>query len=374
MVARLGGDEFTVLIENISSPAEATQVAERILDTLCKPFNLQGYTLFPSASIGIVIGSHLYQSAIDLLRDADLAMYKAKSTGRACYALFTTDLHTRIYKVLQIESDLRRALERQEFILHYQPIVSLSTGKLIGFEALIRWQHPQDGFIPPYEFIEISEETGFIIPLGEWVLREACRQLYAWHQAFPEQADLIVSVNLSSKQLREPKLIEQIDDVLAETGLAGRFLKLELTESMLVDDVETVIQTLTNIRAREIQLSIDDFGTGYSSLSYLPRFPINTIKIDRSFVSRMTSDTESLEIVRAITMLARSIDIEVIAEGIETLEQLLQLKTIGCEFGQGYWFSKPLDRLSIQQMISAQTQWSLHETLEAESSLSLIQG
>jgi diguanylate cyclase (GGDEF)-like protein len=371
MVARLGGDEFTVLIENISSPAEATQVAERILDTLCKPFNLQGYTLFPSASIGIVIGSHLYQSAIDLLRDADLAMYKAKSTGRACYALFTTDLHTRIYKVLQIESDLRRALEKQEFILHYQPIVSLSTGKLIGFEALIRWQHPQDGFIPPYEFIEISEETGFIIPLGEWVLREACRQLYAWHQAFPEQSDLIVSVNLSSKQLREPKLIEQIDCVLAETGLAGRFLKLELTESMLVDDVEMVIQTLTNIRARDIQLSIDDFGTGYSSLSYLPRFPINTIKIDRSFVSRMMSDTENLEIVRAIAMLAQSIDIDVIAEGIETLEQLLQLKTIGCEFGQGYWFSKPLDRLSIQKMISAQTQWSLNETLEAEPSLML---
>jgi diguanylate cyclase (GGDEF)-like protein len=371
MVARLGGDEFTVLIEKIGAPAEATQVAERILDTLCKPFSLKGYTLFPSASIGIVIGSHSYQSATDLLRDADLAMYKAKSTGRACYALFTTDLHTRIYKVLQIESDLRRALEQQEFILHYQPIVSLSMGKLIGFEALIRWQHPQDGFIPPYEFIEISEETGFIIPLGEWVLREACRQLHTWHQAFPQQADLIVSVNLSSKQLREPRLIEQIDCILAETGLAGRFLKLELTESMLVDDVQTVIQTLINIRAREIQLSIDDFGTGYSSLSYLPRFPINTIKIDRSFVSRMTSDTENLEIVRAIAMLAQSIDIEVIAEGVETLEQLLQLKTIGCEFGQGYWFSKPLDSLSIQQTILAQTQWPLSETLGTQSSLLL---
>jgi diguanylate cyclase (GGDEF)-like protein len=371
MVARLGGDEFTVLIENISDPAEATQVAERILDTLCKPFTLQGYTLFPSASIGIVIGSHLYQSATDLLRDADLAMYKAKSTGKACYALFTTDLHTRIYKVLQIESDLRRALEQQEFILHYQPIVSLSAGKLIGFEALIRWQHPQNGFIPPYEFIEISEETGFIIPLGEWILREACRQLRAWHQAFPEQGDLIVSVNLSSKQLREPKLIEQIDNILAETGLAGRFLKLELTESMLVDNVEMVIQTLINIRARDIQLSIDDFGTGYSSLSYLPRFPINTIKIDRSFVSRMMSDTENLEIVRAIAMLAQSIDIEVIAEGVETLEQLLQLKTIGCEFGQGYWFAKPLDSLSIQQTILAQTQWPSSETLNAQSSLLL---
>jgi diguanylate cyclase (GGDEF)-like protein len=364
VVARLGGDEFTVLIENMRELEEATQVAERILAALCKPFSLQGHMLFPSASIGIVIGSPQYQSATDLLRDADLAMYKAKGTGRACYAMFTTDLHTRTCKVLQIESDLRQALDQQEFTLHYQPIVSLSTGNLIGFEALLRWQHPQNGFISPCEFIGISEETGFIIPLGEWVLREACRQLYAWHQSFPEHGDLIVSVNLSSKQLREPKLIEQIDRILSDTGLEGRFLKLELTESMLVDEVEMVIQTLTNIRARNIQLSIDDFGTGYSSLSYLPRFPINTLKIDRSFVNRMTCDAESLEIVRAIIMLAQSIGIEVIAEGIETLQQLLQLKTIGCEFGQGYWFSRPIDSLSAEQILLGSTQWSLSEGLD----------
>jgi diguanylate cyclase (GGDEF)-like protein len=364
VVARLGGDEFTVLIENMRELEEATQVAERILAALCKPFSLQGHMLFPSASIGIVIGSPQYQSATDLLRDADLAMYKAKGTGRACYAMFTTDLHTRTCKVLQIESDLRQALDQQEFTLHYQPIVSLSTGNLIGFEALLRWQHPQNGFISPCEFIGISEETGFIIPLGEWVLREACRQLYAWHQSFPEHGGLIVSVNLSSKQLREPKLIEQIDRILSDTGLEGRFLKLELTESMLVDEVEMVIQTLTNIRARNIQLSIDDFGTGYSSLSYLPRFPINTLKIDRSFVNRMTCDAESLEIVRAIIMLAQSIGIEVIAEGIETLQQLLQLKTIGCEFGQGYWFSRPIDSLSAEQILLGSTQWSLSEGLD----------
>jgi diguanylate cyclase (GGDEF)-like protein len=359
VVARLGGDEFTVLIENMREPAEATQVAERILAALCKPLNLQGHMLFPSASIGIVIGSSLYQNATDLLRDADLAMYKAKRTGRACYAMFTTDLHTQTFKVLQIESDLRQALDQQEFTLHYQPIVSLSTGNLIGFEALLRWQHPHNGFIAPSEFIEISEETGFIIPLGEWVLQEACRQLNEWHQRFPAHGELIVSVNLSSKQLREPGLIDQIDRILTETGLDGKFLKLELTESMLVDEVESVIQTLINIRARDIQLSIDDFGTGYSSLSYLPRFPINTLKIDRSFVNRMTIDAESLEIVRAITMLAQSIGIEVIAEGVETLQQLLQLKTIGCEFGQGYWFARPLESGLAQQMLTKPTQWLL---------------
>jgi diguanylate cyclase (GGDEF)-like protein len=372
MVARLGGDEFTVLIENMRESAEATQVAERILAALCKPFSLQGHMLFPSASIGIVIGSSSYQNATDLLRDADLAMYKAKGTGRACYAMFTTDLHTRTFKALQIESDLRQALAQQEFKLHYQPIVSLSTGALIGFEALIRWQHPQNGFIAPCEFIEISEETGFIIPLGEWVLQEACRQLQAWHQSVPEHRELIVSVNLSSKQLREPKLIEQVDRILAQTGLEGRFLKLELTESMLVDEVEAVIQTLVDIRSRNIQLSIDDFGTGYSSLSYLPRFPINTLKIDRSFVNGMLNDAESLEIVRAITMLAQSIGIEVIAEGVETLPQLLQLKTIGCEFGQGYWFSRPLDTVSAHRMLLKPMHWSLTEALEAFPSFELV--
>jgi EAL domain-containing protein (putative c-di-GMP-specific phosphodiesterase class I) len=297
-------------------------------------------------------------------------MYKAKGTGRACYAMFTTDLHTHTFKVLQIESDLRQALEQKEFALHYQPIVSLRTGYLIGFEALLRWQHPQNGFVAPCEFIGISEETGFIIPLGEWVLQEACRQLYAWHQSFPEYRDLIVSVNLSSKQLREPKLIDRIDKILAETGLEGRFLKLELTESMLVDDVEMVIQTLTNIRARQIQLSIDDFGTGYSSLSYLPRFPINTLKIDRSFVNRMTSDAESLEIVRAITMLGQSIGIEVIAEGIETQQQLLQLQTIGCEFGQGYWFSKAVDRIAAEQLLLELPPCALSEVLDLRSDAS----
>jgi diguanylate cyclase (GGDEF)-like protein len=362
MVARLGGDEFTVLIENMHEPAESTQVAERILASLCQPINLMGHTMFPSASIGIVMGSPAYQDGTELLRDADLAMYEAKGTGRACYALFTSDLHTRTVKTLQLEGDLRQALDRQEFLLNYQPIVALETGTLIGFEALVRWQHPVKGFISPLDFITISEETGFIIPLGEWVLREACHQLRIWHQKFPEQSGLIISVNLSSKQLREPRLIERIDAILAETGLDGRFLKLELTESMLVDDIEVVLQTLDQIRDRDIQLSIDDFGTGYSSLSYLPRFPINTLKIDRSFISRMTEDGENLEIVRAIITLAQSIAIDVIAEGIETPEQVNLLRLLGCDFGQGYWFAKPLAPKFAQQIIANPNEWSVHFT------------
>jgi EAL domain-containing protein (putative c-di-GMP-specific phosphodiesterase class I) len=278
-------------------------------------------------------------------------MYSAKDNGRGCYALFNQELHLQSIKLLQIESDLHRALENQEFVLHYQPIISLETATLTGFEALIRWQHPTKGFIFPVDFIPIAEETGFIIPLGMWILKEACQQLRAWHLAFPERSALIMGVNLASKQLRDPGFIERLDLVVAETGLEGSALKLELTESMLVDNIESVLQTLASIRSRDIQLSIDDFGTGYSSLSYLPRFPINTLKIDRSFVNQMTLDAENLEIVRAITTLAHSIGIDVVAEGIETTQQLDLLQTLGCGFGQGYLFAKPLDFHSASQFI-----------------------
>jgi diguanylate cyclase (GGDEF)-like protein len=370
MVSRLGGDEFTVLLENIRSPSEATLVAERILEALCHSLRLEGHTLFPSASIGIVIGSQSYQNATDLLRDADLAMYEAKKTGRACYAMFTNDLHTRTFKVLKLEGALRQALTQNEFQLYYQPIISLKTNQLIGFEALVRWQHPERGFMPPNEFIALAEETGFIIPLGEWVLREACRQMHTWHKEFPNQADLIISINLSSKQLRDPNLIASIDLILSETGLDGRFVKLELTESMLVDDVEMVIQTLESICERHIQLSIDDFGTGYSSLSYLPRFPVDTLKIDRSFVSRMAEDPQNLEIVRAIVSLAQSIEMTVVAEGIETAEQLEQLKVLGCGFGQGYLFSRPLDSQAIEKTILGNDRFAIASPATSPSATS----
>ncbi|WP_404783402.1 putative bifunctional diguanylate cyclase/phosphodiesterase [Altericista sp. CCNU0014] len=351
LIARFGGDEFSILLDNIQNQAEALQVAQRLLTALESPFHLGEHTLFASASIGIAVGSSDHENAADLLRDADLAMYSAKGRGRGCYALFSQELHLQSVKLLQIESDLHRALERQEFILYYQPIVSLETSTLIGFEALVRWQHATRGFIAPGDFIPIAEETGFIIPLGMWVLQKACLQLRAWNLAFPQQTALTMSVNLASKQLQDPRFIEQLDRVLAETGLDGSVLKLELTESMLLDNIESVLQTLASIKSRNIQLSIDDFGTGYSSLSYLPRFPINTLKIDRSFVDRMTVDAENLEIVRAIATLAHSIGIDVVAEGIETVQQLELLQTLHCEFGQGYLFSKPLDPHIAEQYI-----------------------
>lgn len=351
-IARLGGDEFTILLGQISAPIDAIHVAQRLLDTLRTPFKVKEHTLFSSASIGIAIGSTSNLSATDLLRDADLAMYYAKGSGKACYALFNQELHIQSLKLLQMESDLRQALAQQEFVLHYQPIVTLPIGEWVGFEALVRWQHPSQGLILPREFIPVAEETGLIISLGEWVLREACCQLQTWRVTYPEHSALTVSVNLASKQLREPNFIQQLDMILTKTGLDGSNLKLELTESMLVDDVETVLQTLTNIRNRNIQLSIDDFGTGYSSLSYLPRFPINTLKIDHAFVEQMMVDAENFEIVRAIITLAHSIGIDVVAEGIETLEQVTQLESLGCEFGQGYWFSKPLDAAAVERAIA----------------------
>jgi EAL domain-containing protein (putative c-di-GMP-specific phosphodiesterase class I) len=351
LIARFGGDEFSVFLDNIQDQAEATQVAQRLLTALQAPFHVIEHTLFASASIGIAVGSSDHQNAVDLLRDADLAMYKAKDNGRGCYALFNPELHIQSIKLLQIENDLHRALKLQEFVLHYQPIISLETEALIGFEALVRWQHPTKGFIPPCDFIPIAEETGFIIPLGLWILEEACRQLQAWHVAFPDESALTMSVNLASKQLQEPRFIEQLDRILSETGLDGSSLKLELTESMLVNNIESVLQTLSSLRSRKIELSIDDFGTGYSSLSYLPRFPISTLKIDRSFVNQMSVDAENLEIVRAITTLAHSIGIDVVAEGIETNQQLELLQTLGCELGQGYLFSKPLDHGSAEKLI-----------------------
>lgn len=349
LVARLGGDEFTILLENILDTSEVIQIAEQILHSLSAPFYLQEQMHFPSASIGIVLGSADYRNATELLRDADLAMYRAKETGRSRYALFNQELHTQTLRLLQLENDLRQAIERQEFVLHYQPLIALETGQLVGFEALVRWHHPHQGLIPPSDFIPLAEETGCIIPLGAWVLREACQQLHHWQCLFPEQAGLTISVNLAAQQLQDPRFIERVDSILAEIGMDSRCLKLELTESMLIDDAETMLQTLKAIRGRNIQLSIDDFGTGYSSLSYLPRFPIDALKIDRSFISRMTLDAENFEIVRSIATLAHSLGMDLVAEGIESPEVVTLLKTLGCELGQGYLFSKPLAPFDVEQ-------------------------
>jgi diguanylate cyclase (GGDEF)-like protein/PAS domain S-box-containing protein len=356
-VARLGGDEFTILLENINNINDATKIAERIQLELMSPFHLENHSVFTSASIGIVLGSREYERSADLLRDADIAMYCAKEEGKARYAIFNREMYAKTLKLLHLESDLRRAIERQEFLIHYQPIISLLTGKLIGFEALIRWQHPERGLVFPAEFISIAEDIGLIVPIGEWVLRQACHQMRTWQENFPTATHLKISVNLASQQIREPKLIEQIDQILTETGLDGSFLRLEITESMLLNHTEATINMLLQIRARKIQLSIDDFGKGYSSLSYLHRFPINTLKIDRSFVSQMNFDTENFEIARTITTLAHTLGMDVIAEGVETDRQFAQLKALGCEFGQGYLFSKPLDSKAAESLLIADPQW-----------------
>ena len=356
-VARLGGDEFTILLENIQSIEEATLVAERIYHALALPFHLDGYELFTSASIGIALSSDGYEKPEDILRDADLTMYSAKEQGKARYEVFDPSMHKLAINRLQLETDFRRGLERQEFRVYYQPITSLVTGNLSGFEALARWQHPTRGLVSPTEFIPIAEETGLIVSFGNWLLKEACQQLRNWQVKYNLHPPLKISVNLSGKQLKEPSLVDQIDAILQETGLEGQFLKLEITESILMGNLETATKILLALREKKIQLSIDDFGTGYSSLSYLHRFPVNTLKIDRSFIEQMQSNQGNSAIVKTIVTLAHLLNMDVIAEGIETTSQLAQLKLLKCEHGQGYYFSKPLTKEEAEELIASSPQW-----------------
>ncbi|MES1025992.1 EAL domain-containing protein [Gloeocapsa sp. BRSZ] len=356
-IARFGGDEFTILLDDIKDITDAIRIAERLQAQLTAPFQLENHTIFSSASIGIALSSPSYLEAQDLLRDADIAMYQAKEQGKARYAIFDQEMYQKTLKLLRLESDLRQALERQEFCLHYQPIISLTTGKLTGFEALIRWRHPQRGLISPTNFISVAEDIGLIVTIGEWVLQEACRQLHVWQAQFPHLMPLKLSVNIAGQQIREPNFIHQIDRVLTETGLDGSYLQLEITESTLIEYAQETVRTLLEIRSRRIQLSIDDFGQGYSSLSYLHRFPINSLKIDRSFVSGMHSNGENYEIVRTITTLAHILGMNVVAEGVETPEQFSVLRTLGCEFGQGYLFARSLNCASATALMANNPQW-----------------
>jgi diguanylate cyclase (GGDEF)-like protein/PAS domain S-box-containing protein len=356
-VARLGGDEFTILLENIKDVAETTIVAERIYEVLTIPFQINNYELFATASIGIALSINGYEKPEDILRDADLTMYSAKEQGKARYEVFDRSMHERALNRLQVETDLRWGIERNEFLVYYQPITSLTTGKLAGFESLMRWQHPERGLILPGDFIPVAEETGLIIPLGSWLLKESCRQLKAWQVQYPLHSNLKISVNLSGKQLTDVNAIEQIDRILEETGLEGKYLKLEITESILMDNLDVATKMLLELRKRHIQLSIDDFGTGYSSLSYLHRFPVNTLKIDRSFINEMESKEENSAIVKAIVTLAHMLNMDVVAEGIENSSQLAQLKLLKCELGQGYLFSKPLSKEDVEVLMSQEMQW-----------------
>jgi diguanylate cyclase (GGDEF)-like protein len=341
-VSRMGGDEFTILLESVEEPADAMRVSERLHAALQPPILLEGREIFVSTSIGIAIAAHDYGNATDLLRAADTAMYRAKSMGTGQTVLFDEPMHLRAVAQLTLESELRRAVGRGELRLHYQPIIEAITGELLGFEALVRWAHPERGLVSPLEFIPLAEETGLINDIGDWVLREACRQLQAWREAFPERPGLYVSVNLSAKQLLQPDIVERIDDAIAATGVEPSCLALEITESALLHNRETTHQTLLAFKARGLHLYVDDFGTGYSSLSYLQNFPFDALKIDRAFVSRLTPGIEEVEMVSTIVTIAHNFNMGVIAEGVENLGQLERIITLGCRKVQGFHFSRPL--------------------------------
>ncbi|MGN6788490.1 MAG: putative bifunctional diguanylate cyclase/phosphodiesterase [Rhodanobacteraceae bacterium] len=361
-LARLGGDEFTILLTDIDDPSDAVRVANRVEEALRLPFAIDGQEVYTSASIGIASSASGYESADAILRDADLAMYRAKALGKARWELFDREMHQAAMKRLALETDLRRALQNEEFVLHYQPIVSLATGEVAGFEALVRWRKPDGELVPPGGFIDIMEDTGLIVFLGTWVLREACRAARALQAAFPDERPRSISVNVSPRQFAQPDLAAQIRAVIAEAGIDPRCLRLEITESAMIGEMDRVAAVLRELQDLGVRVSIDDFGTGYSSLSYLHSLPLDVLKIDRSFVSAMARNGESLQIVRTIMSLAHNLGMDVIAEGPEDAEQVAQLRSIGCEFGQGYYFSRPVDLANAMAFLARSV--SLSEVLD----------
>ncbi len=345
LVARLGGDEFVILVEDISGLYEAIQLAERVFASFEEALVLNYQPTFIQASIGIVAGTKRYHQAIDLIRDADIAMYRAKAKGRSCYEIFDPAMHAQALERLQLESDLRHALDRQELIVCYQPIVSADSQQLRSFEALMRWQHPQRGLISPAEFIPIAEETQLIVPISIWLLGEVALQIQKWQQQ-PDLAinltrSLRVSINISVVHLKHPQFMDHVDGVLQDTGISGEHFIFEITEGVLIQDVEAIVAILKQLRDRNIAISIDDFGTGYSSLSYLCDLPINTLKIDKSFVSRMVQSPKNRRVVETILILTQQLGLFSVAEGIETIKQFDLLKTLGCNYAQGYFFGRP---------------------------------
>ncbi|MEP6924265.1 MAG: EAL domain-containing protein [Pyrinomonadaceae bacterium] len=355
-VARLGGDEFALVLTEVKDVEGAISFAQRIHQTISEPFKIDGHQVFTAPSIGIAIGSTEYETPEEILRDADIAMYNAKERKMGC-ALFDRELRVRTVNTIQLETDLRYALEKDQFRVFYQPIISLESGHLAGFEALIRWLHPERGMISPMEFIPIAESNGQIVPMTNWILAEACGQLSRWRWRSAANRSLIISVNLSSKHFTQPDLVEQVKLTLHETGLDPRCLKLELTESAVMENAEVATQALHRLRQLGVQLSIDDFGTGYSSLSYLHKFPIDTLKIDRSFISRMGVGGENTEIVRTILTLAENLGLDVIAEGVETVDQLEKLRQFGCPYAQGFLFAKPMPQNEIDEKMKSLQNW-----------------
>jgi diguanylate cyclase (GGDEF)-like protein len=352
-VARLGGDEFVIMLEDINDVGDATRVAERIHKRLTQPFRLDGHMVSITASIGIVLSLTGYQRAEEVLRDADIAMYRAKALGKARFEIFDPAMRDRIMERLTLEGQFRQAIERQELRVFYQPIVSLDDGHMIGLEALARWMHPERGLVVPAEFIPMAEETGLIIPLDRWVMWEACRQLQAWQTQFPMDPPLAISVNISGKQLAENDLVGVVETILRETGMDAHRLKLEITESAIIENHERAADTFRELQALGVQIQIDDFGIGYSSLNYLPRFHLDALKIAQTFVGMMEQDSNLSKIIQSIVMLTHGLGMGVIAEGVETEEQLARLQSLGCEYGQGFLVSRPLDSQKMEELIGS---------------------
>jgi diguanylate cyclase (GGDEF)-like protein len=356
-LARLGGDEFALLLPQLTNEEEAVQKADEILETLSQPFKLNQYEVFIDASIGIAFSCQDCQDSEYLLRDADTALYQAKANGRGCYHIFDRTLHLAVVNALELESELHRAVHQQQLSVHYQPIICLKTGEIEGFEALVRWYHPTRGLISPESFIPIAEETGLMTQISHWVLKQACHQLQAWQQQAGLEASLFMSVNLSTRQFAQLDLVQQIEHILAETHVDPSCLKLEITENAIMDNPTTAAKILQQLRHRQIQLGIDDFGTGYSSLSYLHSFPVDTLKIDQSFVKHLDGTPENLKLVSVILGIAQTMKMSVIAEGIETQQQLNQLRNLDCNLGQGYYFSEPLPPERAIKLVTEPSKW-----------------
>jgi len=353
MIARFGGDEFAILVDDIEGAADAARVADRVQKALAAPFNLGGPEIYISGSIGIALSSTGYDRAEDLLRDADTAMYRAKAGGRARYEVFDTAMRDHVTLFMRTQNDLRRALERNELKVHYQPIVEMTTGAIVAFEALVRWQHPERGLLGPEDFVAVGEETGLIVPIGQQVLRIACRQARAWGDRFPSSPSMGVSVNLSARQVSDPELVARVREALEDAKLEPHRLSLEITESAIMDTADTAVTKIVELKELGVKLHLDDFGTGYSSLSYLHRFPFDTLKIDRSFVATMMHNEDARTIVRSILNLADSLRLAVIAEGVETEEQAKLLLGLGCPQAQGYYFSAALEPPMAASLVAA---------------------
>ena len=353
LVARLGGDEFAIFLDDIRDVSDALRVANRITEKLAKPFCLRNKDVVISGSIGVATSASHYETADDMLRDADTAMYRAKAVGRGGSVLFDESMHLHAVERLHKESEMRQALERGEYFLCYQPIVSLAEGKIEGFEALLRWRSPTRGVVSPEDFIPLAEETGLIVPIGAWVMRESCLQMRRWLERFGADVALSVSVNISARQFSQPTLVDLVKQVLCETGISGRHLRLELTESVAMECPDRTAPLLRELQELDVRLSIDDFGTGYSSLNHLHRFSVDTLKIDRYFVGNMEANEKNLNIVRTIISLAHNLGMDVVAEGAETSAQVNLLCSMKCKYVQGYFFAKPMERAAADSLLAA---------------------